>query len=176
MEMKEINVYCDGSTSNNGSNQATGGYGVYFPEDESLNMSFQYTHEIPTNQKTELYAMMMAIRQCILYIKNLSTDKEEITGEPMQNVKYIFNIHTDSMYTINCLDKWMANWIKKGMKKADGKPVQNTHILDPLYKLYTRFKDTNTMQIKLHHINAHTGKTDIHSLGNAMADKLSRTY
>ena len=170
--MTEINVYCDGSTSNNGSSKATGGYGVYFPEDDSLSMSFPYIHEVPTNQKTELYAMMMAIRQCILYVKNVSQN----TSEQQEINTYIFNIYTDSMYTINCLDKWMNNWIKKGWKKADGKPVQNSHILDPLYKLYTKFKDTETMKIKLHHINSHTGKTDIHSLGNAMADKLSRSY
>jgi len=173
--MIEINVYCDGSTSNNGSVKATGGYGVYFPADETLNMSFPYIHEIPTNQKTELYAMMMAIRQCILYFKNnpiMFNENDEMNEEKC----YMFSIYTDSMYTINCLDKWINGWIKKGWKKADGKPVLNTHILEPLYTLYTRFKDTKHMKIKLHHISAHTGKTDEHSMGNAMADKLSRNH
>jgi len=41
---------------------------------------------------------------------------------------------------------------------------------DLVKQLYETYKDTN---IQFMHVYAHTNKKDIHSIGNAMADKLA---
>ncbi|MGY4720773.1 RNase H family protein [Naumannella huperziae] len=38
----------------------------------------------------------------------------------------------DSQYVINAITKWMANWKRRGWKKADGKPVLNQELLREL--------------------------------------------
>ena len=38
----------------------------------------------------------------------------------------------DSQYVINSVTKWMPGWKKRGWRKADGKPVLNRELLEPL--------------------------------------------
>jgi ribonuclease HI len=168
-----IYVYCDGCALGNGQTGAVGGYGVYFPSDETLNISQPYkTTEVissslspATNQKTELLAMQSAINLCLYYYNR----PESYPSPYPSQSSVIFHIYSDSMYTINCLNVWMAKWATNGYKKADKKPVKNLSIIKPMYELYQKYRHL----FKLIHINSHTGKTDQHSLGNARADQLA---
>ena len=38
----------------------------------------------------------------------------------------------DSQYVINSLTQWMPGWKRRGWRKADGKPVLNRELLEPL--------------------------------------------
>lgn len=154
---KIINIYTDGSTINNGKANASGGYGVYFPDFLSLNLSEPFLLSVPTNQKTELYALLRCFQQCLALLKT-----EE---------KYEFHIYSDSDYSIKCLTTWIKSWIKNGWKKADGKPVKNMEIIKPMSEEYNKLLDK--AKVVITHINSHTGKQDIHSIGNDTADKLA---
>ena len=156
--IKNINVYTDGSTINNGKENASGGFGVYFPDFNQYNISEPFLKDIPTNQKTELYAIYIALKTC-----------KKIIKEEDANVS--INIYTDSSYSIKCLTEWLPTWIKNDWKKADGKDVKNKEILVPLYKEYSNLKKSYTVNIN--HIRSHTGKSDYNSISNEIADKLA---
>lgn len=146
---KEMHIYTDGSCINNGKKYARAGIGVYFGENDPRNVSEKFT-DTPTNQRAELYAIIKAIR--------LIKDDE---------FKNKIIIHTDSMYSINCVTKWCKGWIKNGWKTKNKKNVKNANLIKQLYNLV---KKNN---IYLNHIRAHTGKIDVHSIGNDFADKLA---
>jgi len=154
---KIINVYCDGSTINNGKRYASGGIGVYFGPDHPLNVSEPFTQCIPTNQKAELVALTRAFS----LLNNIMAQSPEDS--------YECHIYTDSEYSINCLTKWIPTWMANNWIKSDGKPVQNVEFLKDLSSAYYR----NRQKFKIHHIRAHTHATDIHSIGNQMADQLA---
>lgn len=150
-----INIYTDGSTINNGKPNASGGYGVYFPDFPLLNLSEPFLLSVPTNQKTELYALLKCFQQCYILSR--------------ENKNYEFHVYSDSDYSIKCLTTWIKSWVKNNWKKADGKSVKNIEIIKPLYEEYNKVID----KIVIKHINSHTGKKDIHSIGNDTADKLA---
>src|SRR5580692_3792647 len=93
---KHIIVYTDGSCSGNGNDDAIGGIGIHFPNGELGDISKIFRNGNCTNQRTELYAILMAIR----YIKKyFNLDKYKIC------------IKTDSQYSIDCVTKWVYGWI-----------------------------------------------------------------
>ena len=42
------------------------------------------------------------------------------------------HILCDSQYVINSVTQWMPGWKRKGWRKADGKPVLNRELLEPI--------------------------------------------
>lgn len=153
-----VDVYCDGSTFSNGSKHACGGIGIYWINGEYSDVSEPYTLGIPTNQKTELYAMLKTLQMIDQLIKTNPT------------IDYQFKIHTDSEYVINCLTKWVITWQNNNWCKADGKPVKNKQLLVQIVPYYF---GPNHNKITLQHVSSHTGKQDQHSIGNDRADHLA---
>ncbi len=152
-----IDIYCDGSTINNGKKGAVGGIGVMFYDDDFqyLNVSEPlYITDNHTNQKAEIIAM---------------TKTFSIINETKELSKFqTFNVYSDSMYTINCL-KWIPGWIKNGWKKADKSSVLNIEYLKVLWSEYNMCKN----KVKIFHVKAHTSNDDKHTEGNKFADKLA---
>lgn len=155
-----VNVFCDGSTLGNGHRNASGGIGIYFGPNDPRNVSEPYTRDTPTNQKTELYAMLRTIQ----ILDRMTTQNPEI--------KYNCHIYTDSEYTINCLTKWMPTWINNCWVKADGNPVKNVSLLKELSGYYYG-KRHNSSVMQLHHVMAHTGLDSPEAIGNYHADRLA---
>jgi ribonuclease HI len=154
---EHINVYCDGSAINNGKKNASGGIGVYFGVNSPHNISEPFLLEKPTNQKTELYAM---IRTMQILEKIMSYNK---------HIKYDIHIYTDSEYVINCIKKWIPKWVKNNWFKYDGKCVKNVDFLKTLYELYCR----NKHSYKISHVESHTSKRGHQYEGNMHADRLA---
>jgi ribonuclease HI len=152
-----LNVYCDGSTLGNGKRNACGGIGIYFGPNDPKNVSEPFTKTVPTNQKTELYALI----QTLTILEQIMRNHEDI--------EYIFHIYSDSEYTINCMEKWVPNWMANDWVKWDKKPVKNVDLLKKLSSLYY----PNRKHYKLHHVMSHTGDQSQHSLGNQEADRLA---
>lgn len=147
-----IIVYTDGSCSNNGKINSFGGIGIYFPNRELKNVSKIFRDKICTNQKTELCAILTAIRYII---SNLNMEKVSII------------IKTDSEYSINCVTKWVVGWIKNGWRTKNNTPVANKEYIQEIHKYLQKYN------IILEHVMAHTQGTDEDSIGNAYADRLA---
>lgn len=72
-------------------------------------------------------------------------------------------LYTDSQYLKNGITKWMANWKRRGWKKADGSPVLNQDLWEALDALYTRHTVT------FHWVKGHVGVKE-----NERCDALAR--
>lgn len=146
--MNEIVVYTDGACSGNGRRRANGGIGIHFPNHELPDVSQKYTHENCTNQRTELYAILTALR---LIRKHLG----------LRNRKVI--IYSDSQYSINSITVWAKNHKKNNWCKRDGKPICNRDYIELLYEYYCKY------DIEIHYVEAH-----VDNEGNNIADALAQ--
>lgn len=160
-----ISIFTDGAVSDNRrkSKKSKGGIGVYYHNStyESISEPF-YLYPI-TNQRTELYAIIVALQN--LY-RLIDTSKK---------IKVI--IYSDSQYSINCMTKWISAWKNKNWKKADGKPVLNMDLIYNLDKLLNQYSN---IKIIFHHVRSHLKepqksktKEYMEWYGNDQADKLA---
>ena len=175
-------AFTDGSTLGNGSKNALGGIGVYFPESVGINnVSLNYAKFVienpeyamnkATNNITELLAISIAIQLLT------SKFKREYPDKPIDSFRII--IFTDSEYSINCITKWASGWEKNGWRKKGSKKsdqeIKNLELIKKMYKTYT------LQRIKFVHVNSHTKEpSNKNSVewriwhGNEMADKLAK--
>lgn len=78
------------------------------------------------------------------------------------------DIYSDSMYTVNCINKWINAWEKNNWMSQAGEHVANQDLL---------FKIRDLMfihQVKAHWIKAHTRHKGEHFLGNAAVDTFAQ--
>ncbi len=140
-------VYTDGACSKNGSKYAKSGIGIFFGENDQRNVSRTIDGK-QTNNTAELTAI----------IETFDIIKEDI--ESGMNI----GIVSDSNYAILCATKYGAKMFKTNWNVD----IPNKTLVKKCYELY---KDHTN--VKFIHIMAHTGKDDIHSIGNKNADKLA---
>lgn len=140
-------VYTDGACSNNGKPNAEAGFGIYFGEDDTRNVS-QRLDGAQTNNAAELSAIIEAY--CI--IENDIVDGKKVA------------IVTDSEYAMKCVSTYGEKCCNEGWSKD----IPNKELVKLAYELY---KDQPN--IKFIHIKAHTANTDVHSIGNDNADRLA---
>jgi ribonuclease HI len=150
-----INIYIDGSCIHNGSPNAIAGYGVYFKHNDERN---EYARVVgkQTNNTGELTAFIRAVE--IMY--------DEL-NRPQSTSK--INIYTDSEYVIKCAGPYSTKLSKSDWKNTEGKIPPNLKLIQRIYEIYKPFKK----RISIHHVKAHTGLDDEHSVGNAEADRLA---
>lgn len=149
--MKSINVYIDGACSNNGKPNALAGYGVFFSDDDPRNESQRVIGK-QSNNTGELTA----------FIRSL----EILDSEIQKNIT--IHLYTDSEYVVKCVTTYGKKLQNNDWKTANNKTPPNIELIKKAFSLFQKSKS-----VKLHHIEAHTGKEDIHSIGNAKADKLA---
>ena len=149
----EINVYTDGACLDNGKPYARAGYGIWFGEDDPRNTSESYKGK-QTNNIAELLAI----------IKTLTILDAEIKDNR------IINIYSDSKYSIRCCTTYGEKCYKKLWVNPNNKnkPIPNVELVKTAY-LYCKNHDN----IRFHHVEAHTNRTDRHSIGNDHADRLA---
>ncbi len=147
---KYITIYTDGACPNNGNGAKKASIGIFFGDNDSRNISSLLNISNPTNNRAELYAILIAL--------------ENSTGS--------VEICSDSQYGISCLTKWMNIWEKNNWKTANGKPVKNKEILvDIKEKMKNRniiFRHVSNFDHKIP-----KNKTNKDHYGNYMADKLA---
>jgi ribonuclease HI len=144
-------VYTDGACSHNGSQNAKAGIGIYFGENDERNVSKRIIGK-QTNNTAELTAIIETY-------KIIENDVK---------LRKVITIVSDSIYAIKCATSYGEKCSKNGYKKRNGTCVTNKELVKNAYEIYRNEKNVNFI-----HCMAHTKKTDIHSLGNACADRLA---
>lgn len=164
---KKLYVFTDGGCKSNGKKNAKAAYSIFFTDEEdSPYLSLNKTRLVikdPTNQKAEL----MAIRQLFsTIVKNIDLFKS-----------YVIIVCTDSMYSINCIEKWSKAWQKNNWKTAKGETVKNMEIIQEILGFKQEILQ-NEIKITFQHVFSHTKKpSDEKSLkyklwyGNYIVDK-----
>lgn len=148
-----ITIFTDGACRGNGTVNAIAGCGVYFPNKEFENISVPFVISPVTNQRAELYAIYLALYK----ILNSDHDFNKIT------------IYSDSNYSIKCLTVWINTWKKNNWRTASRKPVKNQDLIIKIDSMLYGIRN----KVKFHHVRSHTGKKDLISVGNDIADKLA---
>jgi ribonuclease HI len=125
--MKEITIYTDGACSRNPGKGGWGAILLYNNHKKKLS-GFK---PLTTNNQMELTAIIKAIEAL----------KE----------KCKIDLYTDSQYVKKGITEWIENWIKKGWKTSNKKPVKNTELWKNLYELSKKH------DITWHWIKGHAG-------------------
>jgi ribonuclease HI len=141
-------VYTDGACSNNGSKHAKAGIGVWFAEGDSRNVSQPIAGK-QSNNTAELHAILRAM---------------ELVEADIRAGRGVC-IMTDSKYSLLCLTSYGDKCAAECWKRE----IPNKDLVRQCYETYRRLAYGLTFQ----HVDAHTGRTDVHSVGNDGADRLA---
>ena len=140
-------VYTDGSCKGNGKSDPAAGIGVFFGEGDPRNVSKKITGK-QTNNVAELTAIVEAFHI--------------IRSELVRGVEYV--VVTDSEYVIKCMTSYGTRCASEGWRKD----IPNKELVRQAYHLYEPFANASFL-----HVMAHTKGVDVHSKGNAEADRLA---
>lgn len=151
-----INIYTDGSTTNNGHHSAYGGYGVFMPCTNYFNeeiITKKQTGKI-TNNTAELNAIISALKLILLNTMNYIQDEEDEPAEISWNIIY------DSDY---------AAGVITGKKRAK----TNLDLVDKGKRLLNECKQ-NHILVKFTHTYSHQNIVSLFDHGNDIADFLAK--
>jgi ribonuclease HI len=108
-----ITIYTDGACSGN---PGPGGYGVILFDESGRRKELSQGYKKTTNNRMELTGVIVALES----LKMSCTVK----------------LYTDSQYIVNAInDNWLKNWVARGWRKADKKPVLNIDLWKRLLPL-----------------------------------------
>lgn len=150
----KVVIYTDGAAR--GNPDGPGGYGAilqYTDKNGQLHeKELSAGYEKTTNNRMELMGVIAAL--------------EEL------RVPCEVELHSDSQYIIRAFnDGWLKSWIKKGWKKADGKPVLNIDLWQRLLKAAEPHSIT-WIWVRGHHGHPENERCD--ALATRAADSLKK--
>lgn len=152
--MTSIRVFTDGACEGNGKKGARASYACWFPENKELSVAKRVPEEDgQTNQRAEMLAIAESVRIVFSKFDPSTVD---------------FKIYTDSMYSKDCLTKWIQGWIKNDWKTSSGGVVKHRDLIEETSRNLTKF---NSYMII--HVAAHTGGSDEFSINNEIVDKMA---
>jgi ribonuclease HI len=135
---KVVEIWTDGACKGN---PGVGGWGAllrYGDHEKELFGGYRET----TNNRMELLAVIEALASL------------------KQRCRVI--VHTDSQYVKNGISEWMPNWIRRGWRTADSKPVKNVDLWQRL-----------SAEAARHHIEWRWVRGHAGDAGNERADELA---
>lgn len=164
MGKKEIHLWSDGSSINNGENKGLGGYGFVLLYgdfsnlteadmktkycDDKFTMTGYKGYTNTTNQKEEIRSVIEALKR-------------------IQNTKIQIQVFSDSAYLVNCMNKrWFDNWRLNGWKNSKKQPVENREQWEELLEII----ESNMLFIKFNKVKGHS-KIFYNELADVQANK-----
>ena len=140
-----VSVFVDGACRNNGQEDPQGGCGIYWSDENPLNVSEHLLGEKQTNNRAELTAAIIALAQA-----------------KHNQIKQV-QISTDSKYVKDGITKWIHGWKANGWKTTQKSDVLNKDLWTTLDKI------SNQLQLKWCWVEGH-GEV----IGNLRADGLAK--
>ena len=106
-------IYCDGAVSNNGYENAIGGWAYVILDDKDTVLFEENNFEqYATNNRMELYSCYKGLDKLLTEITLGEEDKVEV--------------YTDSAYLHNCYSqKWYLSWLRNNWLNSKKQPVAN---------------------------------------------------
>ena len=149
-----LRAFTDGACTGNGKVNALSGCGVWFGSDnDPRNLSVILPRPPHTNQRAELFAVVLALQTAVVTHTEAPLDRVEIVS--------------DSMYCVKGAGCWMKSWQASGWCKSDGKPVANIDLWQMVW-LHTQGLADRGVHVVYTWTKAHAGNA-----GNEAADRLA---
>lgn len=134
--MKKVTIYTDGACSHN---PGAGGWAAILMY-KTVRRELSGGASETTNNRMEITAALMGLQAL----------KEACEVD----------LYTDSAYLCDTFSKgWIMSWLKKGWKKADGKPVENRDLWE-LMLVQTKRHSVNWHKVKGHSDNEFNNRCD----------------
>lgn len=143
--MDKIIIYADGGSRNNGKENAIGGWGVVLTYGNSKKELYGGQKNV-TNNQMELIAAIKAL-------------------EAIKTTDIPVEVYCDSAYVVNGMNEWIYNWVKKGWRTANKKPVENKELWMKLHELRNNQETINFIKVK-----GHSG-VNLNELADQLANK-----
>ena len=96
-----------------------------------------WQHPVPTNQRAELGAIILALEHAI-------EQRGQLDSNPYMNV----TIHTDSKYVHGCMTEWYRKWQDNGFINALGNEVVNRDLIERALELESDILDHGNVRWK----------------------------
>lgn len=149
-------IYSDGSTRNNGKNDAIGAYAYAIIDTNGrIIKSDTRAERGTTNQRMELTAAIEALEWLA---------RHELVV-PFDSII----IYTDSAYLHNCYtQKWYKNWQMNGWQNSKKEPVANQDLWERLIKWF------EMPEVEFKKVKGHANNRDEHEKWNNYVDGLAQ--
>ena len=133
-------IYCDGAVSNNGYENAIGGWAYVILDDKDTVLFEENNFEkYATNNRMELYSCYKGLDKLLTEITLKEEDKIEV--------------YTDSAYLHNCYSqKWYLNWMKNNWLNNKKQPVANKNLWQLIIPFFENEK-VDFFKVKGHNNN-----------------------
>ena len=125
----KIVMYVDGGCRGNGKPGAFGACACVRVNKWGRNKIFterlpSWQHPVPTSQRAELYAILLALKQA-------SIKRRDLDHNPYIHV----TIYTDSKYAHGCMTQWYRKWESNGFINSQGNEVANRDLIERALEL-----------------------------------------
>ena len=138
-------------------NHAQAGFGVFFPNNQNLNISEPLDERIETNSSNNITNQTAEV-EAVLRAINTAVD----------NGFQAIVIFTDSQYAISSLTDWCHTWINNGwMRNDNGRRVRVTH--EPQFRYILDMIQQTGITVEYEFVRGHSG-----NYGNDCADDLAK--
>lgn len=152
-----IKIYADGAASNNGKENAIGGWAFIVIENDEIIYQNSGAVKKATNQQMELMAILNACKYISKYLVNL----------PEYNFKDI-EVYSDSAYAINCYQqKWYMKWELNNWVNSKKEAVANKKLWEDLIPYF------NSVNYNFKKVKGHSEDNSLNSHYNNYVDKLA---
>ena len=133
-------IYCDGAVSNNGYENAIGGWAYVILDDKDTVLFEENNFEkYATNNRMELYSCYKGLDKLLTEITLGEEDKVEV--------------YTDSAYLHNCYSqKWYLSWMKNNWLNSKKQPVANKSLWQLIITFFENEK-VDFFKVKGHNNN-----------------------
>ena len=133
-------IYCDGAVSNNGYENAIGGWAYVILDDKDTVLFEENNFEkYATNNRMELYSCYKGLDKLLTEITLKEEDKVEV--------------YTDSAYLHNCYSqKWYLSWLKNNWLNSKKQPVANKSLWQLIIPFFEN-KKVDFFKVKGHNNN-----------------------
>ena len=133
-------IYCDGAVSNNGYENAVGGWAYVILDDKDTVLFEENNFEkYATNNKMELYSCYKGLDKLLTEITLGEEDKVEV--------------YTDSAYLHNCYSqKWYLSWLRNNWLNSKKQPVANKSLWQLIIPFFENEK-VDFFKVKGHNNN-----------------------
>ncbi|KAI0423694.1 ribonuclease H-like domain-containing protein [Xylaria sp. FL1042] len=133
-----MEFYVDGGCRGNGRPWAVGAAACVLKTRSGSSISqtlrLPRDEDIPTNQRAEITAIIMALEWAL-------EKYEELNSYP----RLVLRIHSDSRYAIGCMDNWIYKWARNGWQNAAGYEVANRDLIEKASDLDDKVKELGSV-------------------------------